>query len=869
MEGTTLINRIASAVSLGALLLSAAAGANYEFAQGGSIGGLELNWTNRFAAGVAMRTQSRDYRLVDKQNNPANRRIYQEGYLYQARDIDPTSPTYNQNVLFESPAGFYRLCERPDGAWQQYHASFGLGQNWQPGQNAPGSFTAEGDCTSQFGNPFPSQQLINAPGGYMINSDDGNLNYDKGDVTYANLRLRSELTGGWRNFSFKVGGIAYHDPVNDPSNHPRRSTGFETHLAKDPQIELGGRTYTIGDPRSRFLNYWIANGFTAVPHSTETTVIDRSGRATRPDHVSTLFTDARVLEAYVSGVFDVGGRDLQVTVGNQYLRWGESTFTIFNTLNQVNPLSAILYRQPGSEVRDGFLPVGLITANLPVTDRFGFEVFYQYDWRATEPDICGSFLSTSDVAGCGRGDTPIYLGMGNVPENPAGDFGMGGIGGTQTATNRRAMLLDEKHGYPQNGKQFGLRLDYYSDLFGGTEVSLYGMNIHSRLPYYSVYAACRMQYWTEGEECPAARASDIVPPDQLANFYPEGTVLPPFYDVVYGQYPADTLQPFLDYPEDIRIFGLSGTTTLGDWSFAGEISYSPNQPAQVSVVDVTYAGVQPAFFDVRIGDPSASIGPWDDRMDIWRNMANMSPQNRIAVPDYLVSRYRSGAGDDWEAEAAAAAAIQPGQYIPGFERLKVGQLAMTGIRIFSGSNPLAADQIMFVGEMAAIRVFDMPPLDQLQFQGSGAKQTHYSQGQAEYDPELHAPAFVGTNPNSNLHWNRRIGPTDRFNPERADPRTFANDFAWGYRIRLEATYNDLIWGTGFRPRVQLYHDVQGTSISPGQDFVHGRKEWTLQNEFIFNNAFSAIARYVIFHGAGDRNLRGDRDYAEVSFTYAF
>jgi hypothetical protein len=818
-------------------------GATYETTRGANVGGLQLNWTNRFAAGVAMRTQSRDYRLVDKQNNPANWNIYHEAYDYGVITLDFSQPNPFIEEARTQPAGFFNLCSRPDGAWAAFYTNGPL--FLPPGQAAgqpvvPPSFVNIGDCMTQTGDPQPSRQLLNAPGGFNINGDDGNLNYDKGDVTYANIRIRSELSGAWRNLSFKIGGMAYHDPVNDPSNHPRAGSGFRTHLADRPIIELPGRTQ---NPGYRGIP---VDALPTIGNSAFTTTIDRSSRAERPDHVATQFSDLRLMEAYLSAVVPVAGREMVLTAGNQYLRWGESTFTVFNTLNAVNPLSAILWRQPGAEVRDAFLPVGMVTANMSLTDRFGFEVFYQYDWKPTEPDVCGSFLSVSDVAGCGRGETPIYLGMGNAPEAPLGEWQAGGIAGTQTNTSRTIYLEDERHGYPQNGKQFGLRLDYYADLFGGTELSFYGMNIHSRLPYYSVYAACEYQY--EEGTCPR------LPP------IPEGTDATVAQSM--RQYRVDSMGAFLDYPEDVRLFGLSATTTLGDWSFAGEFSYSPNQPAQVSVVDVTYAGVQPAF------EPPNFDGPYDDRMNVIRTGDAWPPNSRVSVPDYLVSRYRSGCGNDWACERDASMAIEPGQYIPGFERLKVGQLALTGIRMLSGSNPIGADQILFVGELAAIRVFDMPPLHELQFQGSGAYQTHYSQGQADYDEAIHGLVLVGT-PGSPLNYQRLAGPTDRFNPERADPDIFADDFAWGYRVRVDATYNDLFWGIGIMPRVQLYHDVRGTSISPGQDFVHGRKEWTLSNDFIFNQNFSTQLRYVIFHGAGDRNLRGDRNYAEVSLSYAF
>ncbi|MCY1364585.1 hypothetical protein D9M69_513950 [compost metagenome] len=48
---------------------------------------------------------------------------------------------------------------------------------------------------------------------------------------------------------------------------------------------------------------------------------------------------------------------------------------------------------------------------------------------------------------------------------------------------------------------------------------------------------------------------------------------------------------FIDYPEDIRLYGLSFQTNLGGTSLGGEISYRPNMPLQFSTPDLTNAAL--------------------------------------------------------------------------------------------------------------------------------------------------------------------------------------------------------------------------------------------------------------------------------------
>ncbi|MES1942907.1 hypothetical protein PC39_02240 [Salinisphaera sp. PC39] len=729
----------------------------------------------------------------------------------------------------------------------------------------------------------------------------------------------------------KVSGIGYYDPVNND---------FDTHLAdRELMKEYYGRSYN-----ARLINQDIASSNPVglidadLRPLGDTATIDHTGFTQRQDdEEDRLGEQLRLLEAYVAYNFDVAGRKLRVGIGDQRMRWGESTFMIFNNLARINPPSAELYDRPGTEVRDAFIPVGMVTASMNVTTNFNVEAFYQYDWEPVEPSVCGSFLSVSDVAGCGEGPTPIYLASGNAPEAPnAGlgnnpgqfgdfensDFRLGGFSGTQTNSSRTIYLEDESYGYPDDGGQYGLRLDYYADwLNGGTEVSMYGMNIHSRLPFFSVLAAaCDIGGSSSQPLCPFNNGDST-------------------YDKYYR---ADSLRGFLDYPEDIKVFGFSGTTNVGDWSLAGEVAYSPNQPAQVSQVDVVYAGLQPAFFD-NVSDNGT--GPYGDNMDqiqgtqldgtVGATLSGLrqSPTTRISIPDYLMSRYRcdiDNANFDsdpessaWENELACSQAVQSGQYIRGYERLKVGQISLTGIRVLGSSNPINADQIIFVGEVAATKVFDMPGIDELQFQGSSASLTHYSQGQSEWSAETHGP-FVAqaggidmngdgdTTDPGDVTWQadepivdasgnlrpkfqdafgdirevcdndarngvdpdtggcyRKLGPTDRINPERADEDQFADDFAMGYRMRLTADYNNGPFGWKWTPGFTFYHDVYGNSIYPGQDFVEDRKRLTLHTNILFTNNFSGNFQYRFYWGAGQRNLRIDRDYAELSLSYAF
>ena len=92
-------------------------------------------------------------------------------------------------------------------------------------------------CISFNGNNELNQKLVDAPGSHFaLNKDDGNLNYDQGDIVAAVSKLTSELSMTWGDFVFKAGGTAFFDTVNydfdeyhpDTTYQPRRTKRDDT-----------------------------------------------------------------------------------------------------------------------------------------------------------------------------------------------------------------------------------------------------------------------------------------------------------------------------------------------------------------------------------------------------------------------------------------------------------------------------------------------------------------------------------------------------------------------------------------------------------------------------------------------------------------
>ena len=626
--------------------------------------------------------------------------------------------------------------------------------------------------------------LVAAPGAFSgVNGDDGNLNYDQYDMVAATSELNADLSVSWRDYLFRVRGIGYFDPVN---------VGFdETHTDTNFQPASTRRPGSIEDTYARRVDLY---------------------------------------EAYVQRSFEWFERSAVVTVGNQIVRWGESTLVALNSLSEINPPNAALFRMPGAELNELFQPVPLALFSTDVVPGVSAEVLYQFGWKAVQPDPRGSFMSDSDLIG-GRN---AYITLGQFGENPdrqpvlvpfePSDQSGNSLEAISSTTVTTYLLSPDQ---PRDLGQYGARVNYFAEwLNHGTDLSFYALNYHSRLPYASIYAT--------NESCARDSVTATVAADcngfngsanPGASHDPNSTSEEPL--------PIQTLNARLTYPEDIRMFGASFNTNIGSWSLAGEYSYRPNVPMQIHLTDLIFMGLNPAFpvNDVPLGAGPGSLGT--------------IPAAQNAIPSYLL-RYRGRSYSD------NATRVQPNEQIPGYERMKVEQVDFTAIKAIS-NNPFRAEQILMILEAGMTHVRDMPGLDELQFEGGGPNRTHYSNG---------ADGTGDPVPLTDAERQKRLNPTRQIGG-------FATPFSWGLRSITRLEYNDVLFGWTLFPTVVAAWDVKGISPYPLQNFVEGRKEFTAGTEIQFSQYLSSRILYQWFTGGGRENTRKDRDNASLSVTYAF
>ncbi len=247
-----------------------------------------------------------------------------------------------------------------------------------------------------------------------------------------------------------------------------------------------------------------------------------------------------LLDAFVYHNYELGDLPGSVRVGKQVVSWGGSMF-IGGGINSINPLDANALRRPGSELKEGLLPVNMFYLQQALTDNVSMEAFYQLEWDQSVADNCGTFFASSDIVADGCDDRYVVRG----PDIEPGQSDNSGLNGN-TVYMPRGGDRDAR-----DSGQFGVTLRWFVPELNNTEFGLYYLKYHSRTPV----------------------GNSIISSAPI-----------PFLAPGYG---AASAKYFLSYPEDIRLYGLSFATTVGTASVEGELSYRPNMP--LGFDDLTYA----------------------------------------------------------------------------------------------------------------------------------------------------------------------------------------------------------------------------------------------------------------------------------------
>ncbi|CAI3794499.1 hypothetical protein GLGCALEP_01052 [Pseudomonas sp. MM221] len=309
---------------------------------------------------------------------------------------------------------------------------------------------------------------------------------------------------------------------------------------------------------------------------------------------------AEMLDAFVYHNYAIGDQPGSVRLGKQVVSWGESTF-IGGGINSINPIDVSAFRRPGAEIKEGLIPVNMFYVSQSLTDNLSTEAFYQIEWDQTVVDNCGTFFSQPDVIADGCNNNLAVLATQNSLASRLGPLTapvaatLAARGVTYGSPDEGVIVRRGPDRDARDSGQFGVAMRYMFEPLN-TEFGGYFMNYHSRAPIFSGRGADLQYYSATG--LAGALVSAGVPAAALANLIPS---LLPLQVAGNSSY-------YVEYPEDIRLYGLSFSTTLPTGTaWSGEISYRPNAPVQLNTTDILFSGLTPLNPDVSVlqGTPGA------------------------------------------------------------------------------------------------------------------------------------------------------------------------------------------------------------------------------------------------------------------------
>ncbi|RJG10403.1 DUF1302 domain-containing protein [Pseudomonas cavernicola] len=309
---------------------------------------------------------------------------------------------------------------------------------------------------------------------------------------------------------------------------------------------------------------------------------------------------AQLLDAFVYHNYDIADQPGSVRLGKQVVSWGESTF-IGNSINSINPVDVSAFRRPGAEIKEGLIPVNMFYVSQSLTENLSAEAFYQLEWDQTVVDNCGTFFAQPDVVadGCDqnlavlRTQAQLANQLGRVSPVVQGVLRNNGV--TWGNPDEGVIVRRGADRDADDDGQYGMAFRYFAEELD-TEFGAYFMNYHSRAPFFSATGADPSVFGLFNPRNPRGFGPQLagaligagVPAGQAAGL--AGQLTPALAPLVI----AGNSQYFIEYPEDIKLYGLSFSTTLPTGTaWSGEVSYRPNAPVQLNTTDILFAGITP------------------------------------------------------------------------------------------------------------------------------------------------------------------------------------------------------------------------------------------------------------------------------------
>ena len=177
-----------------------------------------------------------------------------------------------------------------------------------------------------------------------------------------------------------------------------------------------------------------------------------------------------LLDLWVSKELRLGDNAAKLKLGNQVMSWGEDIF-IIGGINSINALDLRKIHIPGVQLKEIFVPAPMLSLASGLGGGFSMEAYYQFAWNKFILDPSGTFWSSADFLGKG-GKRGAFITSSVMDPLYAGGTPLGTFGDFDPSRGRSLSYLANSVGpglgtivpvditSPKNGGQYGFNLRF-------------------------------------------------------------------------------------------------------------------------------------------------------------------------------------------------------------------------------------------------------------------------------------------------------------------------------------------------------------------------------------------------------------------------
>lgn len=220
------------------------------------------------------------------------------------------------------------------------------------------------------------------------NSDEGDAKFDRGDLVSNRLDLLTELDVNYkRALGLRLSAAGWRD------------FAYSDNSKTDPSLASSG-SYNNNQYSSYIRKYYKGPG-------------------------------GEILDAYVSGSFNLGDMAANLRVGRQAVLWGEAVALSTHSVSYAQTPSDFLkaLATPGADAKELALPVGQVFGTLQVAPTLQLAAQYFFEWKPTRIAEGGTYLGGTDFSLQGperyvAAPTLTLVNTGIVKPKDQGDWGL-------------------------------------------------------------------------------------------------------------------------------------------------------------------------------------------------------------------------------------------------------------------------------------------------------------------------------------------------------------------------------------------------------------------------------------------------------------